>query len=203
MARRALRTTLGLTAATLGWIVAVASGMAMLAAYASTPGTPASAPPIWPTASAIVRRAGMPTILVFAHPGCPCTRATLGEIDWLLARVDGRVDVHVLVLQPESADRAWADTSLEQLAESIPRVQVQRDVDGREATRFGVATSGQVLLYDAADRLRFAGGITGARGHAGGNAGRDRLLMQVTEASADDPTSSPVFGCGLWSPPAT
>ncbi len=190
------------TMAALVWLVTVASGIALLSAHAAAPGTPADPPRRWPSASAVVRRAGTPTVLVFAHPGCPCTRATLGEIDWVLAHVEGGADVHVLLLQPEGGGRAWSDTSLAEIAATIPTVQVHRDAGGDEASRFGVATSGEVLLYDGGGALRFAGGITGARGHAGANAGRDELLLRLTTAAAEQ-GAAPVFGCGLWSPPAT
>jgi hypothetical protein len=197
-----MRHTLARIALVLSWLGTAAAGMAMLSAYANTPGTPASPPPEWPATSSIALRVGTPTVLVFAHPNCPCTRATLDEIDWILARVAGRADVHVLLLQPASVDPTWADHGLEQLAASIPTVQVHWDLGGEEAMRFGVATSGEVLLYDAAARLRFAGGVTAGRAHEGANAGRDELLAQLTAASGDVGTS-PVFGCGLWNPPTT
>jgi hypothetical protein len=202
MFRRVVTKTFIRTLAVLGWLATVVTGMAMLSAYASTPGAPAKAPLEWPVASTIGRHAGTATVLVFAHPNCPCTRATLAELDRLLAHVDGRADVHVVIWQPDETDSASAETSLADLAAAIPHVQVQWDSGGQEAARFGVATSGEVLLYDGSDRLRFAGGITGARGHMGDNAGSDALLMQLTAAS-EEAASSPVFGCGLFGQPTT
>ena len=202
MFRRVVTNPFILSAAVLGWLATVATGMAMLSAYANTPGAPAHAPSEWPVASTIARHAGTATLLVFAHPNCPCTRATLAELDRSLAHVDGGADVHVVLWQPEHTDSVPAETSLVELAAAIPRVQVQWDGDGHEAARFGVATSGEVLLYDGDDGLRFAGGITGARGHVGDNAGSDALRLQLTTA-AEDAASSPVFGCGLTSPPTS
>jgi len=46
-----------------------------------------------------------------------------------------------------------------------PWVSAVRDV-ACEARRFVGADVGQTVLYDADGRLRFAGGITGSRGHA-------------------------------------
>ena len=189
-------------AAVLGWFATVATGMAMLSAYASTPGAPASAPSEWPVASTIARHAGTATVLVFAHPGCPCTRATLAELDRVLAHGGGRADVHVVLRRLDSTDGAPIATSLAELAAAIPHVRVQWDEGGREAARFGVATSGEVLLYDGADRLRFAGGITAARGHMGDNAGSDALLLKLTAAS-EETALSPVFGCALGSRPTS
>ncbi len=187
------------TAAVLGWLAAVGTGMAMLAAYAHTPGAPATPPVEWPVASTIGRHPGAATLLVFAHPSCPCTRATIAELDRLLAHVDGRADVHVVLWHPDAGDAVSVETSLADLAATIPHVQVQWDGGGREAARFGVATSGEVLLYDGSARLRFAGGITGARGHMGDNAGSDALLLHLT-ASSEGAASSPVFGCELSHP---
>jgi hypothetical protein len=201
MLQRALDAALVRATAAL-WLGAVASGIALLAAYASRPGVAARAPAGWPAASAIARQHGVPTVLVFAHPECPCTRATLGELDRTLARVDGGVDVHVLFATPLGTADAWRDADLARMAAAIPGVRIHGDAGGREAARFGVATSGQVLLYDARDRLRFAGGVTGARGHAGDNAGHDRLLDRLT-AARGDAAAAPVFGCALGSMPAT
>jgi hypothetical protein len=186
----------------VGWLAAITSGLAMLAAHANNAGAPARAPQAWPLASTIARRRDVATILVFAHPNCPCTRATLGELDWLLAHTDRQTDVHVVLWEPDRSDSTWAEPDLAALAATIPTVQIDWDAGGREAARFGVATSGQVLLYDAADRLRFAGGITGARGHAGANDGRDGLLRQLGTPDTET-AASPVFGCGLWTPPTT
>jgi hypothetical protein len=202
MPRRISTKTIAVSAAVVAWLGTVGVGMAWLSAYAGKPGTPANPPENWPAASSIARRSDTPTVLVFAHPNCPCTRATLGELDWVLAHVASPADVHVLLLEPTDADRSWSDGGLEHLAAAIPNVQVEQDTDGREAAHFGVATSGEVLLYDGSGRLRFAGGITGGRGHAGDNPGRDGFAEQLTAATGAA-TSSPVFGCGLFDPPTT
>jgi hypothetical protein len=199
MARFPPRSTLIRTAAILSWLASVATGMAVLSTYAGTAGGPATAPDHWPPDSTVTRLAGLPTLLVFAHPHCPCTRATLGEIDWVLAHASRRADVHVLLWDSENAHDAAAEPPLAALAAAIPTVHVVKDTGGREAARFGVATSGQVLLYDTDARLRFAGGVTGARGHAGANAGRERLLAHLSAAPADG-EAAPVFGCALGGP---
>jgi hypothetical protein len=75
-------------------------------------------------------------------------------------------------------------------------VTVLDDVDGTEARRFGALTSGQVVVYDADGRLRFSGGITPARGHAGDNAGRSAIIALLEGASSAS-VETPVFGCSL------
>jgi hypothetical protein len=102
--------------------------------------------------------------------------------------------------RPEGAGEGWERTDLWQRASAIPGVCVVTDPCGAEARRFGAATSGQAMLYDPAGKLLFCGGITGARGHAGGNAGFDAVLQRFQVASAMPTTQTPVYGCELFAP---
>jgi hypothetical protein len=80
----------------LVWLIAVGVGLGGLWRYAQTPSPAAKAPAIWPTASRIARDTGRPTLVMFAHPRCACSRATIGELAILMAHVQRRVAVHVL-----------------------------------------------------------------------------------------------------------
>jgi hypothetical protein len=103
----------------------------------------------------------------------------------------------VLFLKPEGFTDNWAQSDLWRTAAALPGVTVARDVDGREARRFGAATSGQTLLYDSNGALLFSGGITGARAHAGDNAGRSALVALLNHGRPDR-TGTSVFGCPLF-----
>jgi hypothetical protein len=179
------------------WLLAAITGMALVWRYKATPGTPADAPAQWPAPSAIPRTPGRPQLVMFAHPECPCTRASLEELSVIMSRVRGKVDASVLFIRPRGVEAGWEDTATRRRAEAIPGVSVRVDVDGREAERFGARVSGQVVLYDETGVLRFAGGITGVRGHVGDNIGRQRLLSFIDSHRADAPTSH-VFGCDLF-----
>jgi hypothetical protein len=94
------------------------------------------------------------------------------------------------------------------LPAKLPEARLVTDAHGAESRRFGSATSGQVLLYDPAGRLVFAGGITPARGDMGDSFGRE-TLMAATAAGASPATGAattnltprtPVFGCPLFAP---
>jgi hypothetical protein len=103
----------------------------------------------------------------------------------------------VLFLRPLVFDPGWEQTDLWRRASALPNVTVFRDDDGAEARRFGVETSGQTLLYDDDGRLAYSGGITGARGHAGANAGEAALVALLTRNKADRREAN-VFGCQLF-----
>ena len=181
------------------WLLGVGTGVWLLERYAVTPGIAAAAPRAWPAESDIGRAPGRATLIMFAHPHCPCTRASIGELSRLMAEVPAAaVDAHVLFLKPPGLGDDWEQTDLWGSAAAIPGVQVSADDDGREARRFGSVTSGQTLLYDAAGRLLFSGGVTDARGHSGDNAGRSALVGLLTTDNANAiQAETAVFGCQL------
>jgi len=182
------------------WLATVITGMKLLWGYARKPGVAASAPAEWPAASRIAR-ADRPVLVMLAHPHCPCTRASLAELARLMTRLEGRVDAYVLFLKPAGLGGGWEQSDLWARAAAIPGVTVLKDAGGEEAARFGAATSGQTVLYDAAGRLRFAGGITIARGHQGDSLGQ-ALIAAVVDGKSSQLASTAVYGCSLRDPPA-
>jgi hypothetical protein len=181
---------------TLLWCAALSMGFGMLWNYASAPGPAGEPPSRWPASSGIPRANDKPTLLMFAHPKCPCTRASINELARIMADCRGRLEAHVLFDMPAGATSDWEQTELCTFAQSIPSVQVQTDHDQAEAERFAAKTSGFVLLYGTDGRLLFQGGITSSRGHSGDNLGRSAILDLLNTGSAST-TSTSVFGCLL------
>lgn len=183
------------------WATAVGVGLAALWRYESTPGRAAQPPARWPADTGLTRRAGMPTLVLFAHPHCPCTRATIAELAKLMTECHGEVDALVLFVRPPGMAAAWERTDLWNSAGAISGVRIATDEGAIESRRFGALTSGQALLYAADGRLLFAGGITESRGHEGDNAGRSAIAAIVHGAGAATGTAStPVYGCPLMGP---
>lgn len=100
----------------------------------------------------------------------------------------------------QGANVDWQANTLYRDAQTRLHAQVLSDLEGRSAARFGAETSGEVLLYTAQDQigrrhLLYAGGVTGARGMTGANAGA-RALVQTYRQQQEE-LGRPVFGCGL------
>ena len=184
---------------TILWLFAVSIGLWLLWGYENTPGVGAEPPRQWPADSRIQRATDRATLVMLAHPHCPCTRASIGELASLMAQSQGRVTAYVLFLKPAGFSEDWEKTDLWQSAANIPGVTAVIDDGGAEARRFHAATSGQTILYDAEGRLLFSGGITGSRGHSGDNAGRSAIVSLVN-AGAADRAETFVFGCPLFDP---
>src|SRR4051812_19803066 len=183
--------------AALVWVAAVGVGFTFLLDYSVEPGAPALAPQQWPHESAIPAPRNHHLLVMTMHPHCPCTRASVAELNNLMALLRrDNVKAYVLAVKPADFPDDWVDTESYRTARRIPGVELLVDVDGVESARFGARTSGQVLVFGPAGALMFAGGLTPDRGHQGDSAGRHRILSLVKTGTADAKNSL-VFGCPL------
>jgi hypothetical protein len=178
------------------WIAAVAFGLGALMRYESTPGRVGVVGESWPAASTIPRTGPNPMLVMLAHPHCPCTRASIGELAQIMADTQGKLNASVLFIKPPGTGSHWDDTELRRSAAAIPGVTVFTDADGTQAARFGATTSGHTLLFDRTGALLFSGGITASRGHAGRNDGESAIIAAVN-GNGTDRARTPVFGCSL------
>ena len=174
---------------------AAAFGFRALLNHEHTPGADGAVPAKWPSSQLQVGN-GRPSLVMLAHPRCPCTRASVGELAQIMARVGDKVNAYVLFYTPEDSDAGWRDSDVQRSASKIPGVTVVADVGGREAQRFGAETSGHTLLFAADGSLLFNGGITLSRGHAGANAGESAIVALVKNEKPAR-ASTFVFGCSL------
>jgi hypothetical protein len=181
---------------TLAWFAALAVGVGAMLEYELTPGQRALARSRWPADSRLARDGQRPTLLMFVHPQCPCSRASLSELELLAANCGQRASIQILFVRPPGFEPGWERTDLFARAQRIAGAQVLCDIDGIEATRFGAKSSGQIFLFGSDGQLLFEGGITSSRGHEGESAGRTALTTLILRGSGDF-SHSPVFGCSL------
>jgi hypothetical protein len=187
----------GWSSVAIVWLLAVLAGVAGLTEFSNTAGGAGEPPASWPAESQIPRSSDDPTLLVFVHPHCPCSRASIGELEVLLAACRETPATFVVFTQPEGTTDDWVETDLWRKTSAIRGVSVVRDATGAEARRFRSETSGQAVLYDPSGRLLFSGGITLSRGHAGDNPGR-QALTRLLRGQALTHSATPVFGCPLF-----
>ena len=178
------------------WTCATIAGMWYLWRYASIAGVAANAPVRWPGDGLVELSRQGPTLMMFAHPHCPCTRASMAELERILAKSPDKVKPWIVFYRPADADDSWKETALCRWAEAIPGAQIVFDTDGAEAHRFAAATSGEVLVYSTDGRLQFSGGITASRGHEGDSAGKSAVLETLNHGNSQCETT-PVFGCSI------
>jgi hypothetical protein len=179
------------------WLGVVLAGTFLMLQYSEAPGRTGVPPKEWPAASRLHPVGGKAALVMFVHPHCPCSSASIGELERIMASCQGELSAYVMFIRPAGMAGDWEQTNLWDRAGKIPGVAVSPDEDGEEARRFHAETSGQTVLYDRAGSLVFRGGITPSRGHSGDNPGSDAISSLLAQKLAG-PLTTPVFGCALW-----
>lgn len=195
-----LKKQAAVVAAVALWVPAVGFGIGVLWRYSYTPARPGTPPVDWPAGAPMQRHEGRATLVMFAHPQCPCSRASIGELAIIMAQTRSELDAHVIFYRPAGEPSNWARTDLWKNARAVPGVRTYEDRAGMIAQSFGAFTSGQTLLYDSGGHLLFNGGITASRGHSGDNYGRDAIIGLLRGQAAPKnplPVFGAVFGCSL------
>lgn len=179
------------------WATGIGYGLHALYDHENKPGLVASAPAHLPEAAFLELAQDKPRLLMFIHPKCPCTRASLRELDRLRSEVgQTAMDVTVVVMTGQAPELQF-ENGLGMQAQAMTGVHIVKDDRGQLAAQMGVWTSGQVLLYDTQGELQFAGGITPSRGHEGDNLGRQTVRDFVLHARQPEQATTPVFGCAI------
>lgn len=180
----------------VAWLVAAVGGIIILINYESRAGGTGETPQRWPSQNLLSLDSKLDTLVMFAHPQCPCTRASMEELNQLLARSKNKVAAHVIFFRPANFPTNWAHADLWKTASTIPGLAIDEDIGGATAKKFGAETSGFVALYNPQGQLLFHGGITSGRGHAGDNEGESAIvaLLAGRESSVKQ---MPVYGCSL------
>jgi hypothetical protein len=178
------------------WLLTIGVGIATVLNYQSTSGQTGATPKDWPSGTQIMLDSKRDTLVMFAHPRCSCTRASMEELNRLLVKCGEHVAANIVFFKPDNFPADWERSDLRRSATSIPGATVLDDTNGVMAQKFGAETSGFVLLYDTRGELLFKGGITDGRGHEGDNAGEEAIVALATgKNSAIKQTQ--VFGCSL------
>ena len=180
----------------VGWAGAAVFGGHALLKYENSPGKVGRVSSAWPANSSIQLAADRPTLVMVAHPQCPCSRASIDELAQVMARVQGKVRAYVLFYTPRDNGRDWQNTDTRRSAAQIPGVAVLSDIDGADAERFGAETSGHTFLFDPSGRLLFNGGITASRGHSGDNVGESSIVSLIDNHTTKVGQTF-VFGCSF------
>lgn len=186
-----------LTALTVGWLILVGAGFISLAVYQHGEGEIAERESTWVESGLIQHDANQCQLLVFLHPRCACSLATLNELARIQSRCKDRLSIQVVIYHPSSAEADWLQSPNVKLIKQIPNVRWTLDLDGSLAQQFGVRTSGHAMLFSPKGDVVFSGGITPARAHEGDNLGKQAIERYVClgEKSVEE---SNVYGCPIF-----
>lgn len=181
------------------WGLAVVYGFHVALTYQATPGAPPAAPSSWPEGLPVALDPERATLVLALHPHCPCSRATLQELDRLLTRWSDALRIHAFVYADPALGTDWHQTDLWRRAASMPGVSMHEDPLGESVRRLGAKVSGTVFLYSSAGELLFEGGITPGRGHEGTSPG-SRAIAAILACATPEARSAPAYGCEFSAP---
>src|SRR5438045_7654950 len=125
----------------LVWAGALVPGVRALSVYEGTPGDAGRGAKSWPANAPALNLSGA-TLILFVHPECPCSNATMASLNGIMAHGGGKVQAYVVAVLPPGAPNQWMSSSLLKEAAAIPGVRVIVDEGGWLARAFGARTSG-------------------------------------------------------------
>ncbi|MCZ6683021.1 MAG: hypothetical protein O7B26_07545, partial [Planctomycetota bacterium] len=114
------------------WACTLGAGFGYLAWYSNAPGPAGTPPKHWPAGSLVQQNREQPTLLMFIHPGCPCTQASLEQLARILAQCQGLADVYAVFVRPPGVPRGWERADNWRTAAAIPEVHMVVDEEGAE-----------------------------------------------------------------------
>ncbi len=135
------------------------------------------------------------TVILFYHPHCPCTKATVNNFKTISENIEARVHLLALAYRPKDSNETWIETEITKQLRELG-FEIATDTDGTFCRQFDVYTSGHILVYESNERLVFNGGITTSRGHEGSNYALADFLKSI-DGSRDANSVWPVFGCPI------
>lgn len=169
----------------VAWLILLSTGLLWGARYATQAGQH--------TMSDLKDKGtGRPVFLVFVHPKCSCSKATITELSKLMPSLEG-VSVKIIFNQ-YAKDEDWVRGELWQQALKIEGAEMISDFGGKITAEYGVKTSGHSFLFDENGKQIFSGGLTIARGHEGASAGAE-FLKQWKKQQKKETFFERVFGC--------
>jgi hypothetical protein len=177
------------------WLLLTGLGFSLVSSYGSEPGEATTAPDSIDFALINIDKTPSNKLLMFLHPKCSCSLASVNEMARLMSRIKNKPELYIYFADPFENDEL-INSQLWQLSNNIPNSHVIRDKDSSIAKQLQAETSGSVILYDATGRLLFHGGITASRGHEGSSFGLQALTNLLNEKN-NKILSSNVYGCGL------
>ncbi len=176
------------------WLISLAVGLAMIIDFDARPGELTETTSQWPDGTKLVLDSRGKTLVMFVHPACPCSLASLNELDRLVRSSLVPSTLYVVFVGPRIEGGPLP--RLVARAGEIANATLRFDPTGEEANRFDGRTSGTLFVFSATGELAYCGGVTPGRGHIGPNSAWDAAAAAIAgPASAD---SMPVFGCPLF-----
>ena len=178
------------------WFAVALAGFRQLDGYSNTPAASGNAVQSWPRMSNLDPDSQKPTFVMFIHPHCPCSAASVHSLLEIMREHSLSSKFIVVFVRPKGVAPKWELSATHETCLKTPGLTTIVDDQGKEATLFGALTSGQTYIFSPNHELVFSGGITSARGME--EVGPERkLVINAILGQTAHTQHTPVFGCSL------
>jgi hypothetical protein len=106
------RASVGITVATGLWLLVVGLGLLLLLQYSYRPGEVGAVPDRRPGQTRLRFVERRPNLIMFLHPKCLCSRASVREFEEIVARCRELVQGRIVFVQPSDVSAEWVKTDL-------------------------------------------------------------------------------------------
>ena len=89
------------------WLMLTATGLGALSFYAFTGSSPVQAAQQWPTNEILALDPARPVLVLFLHPRCPCSSASITELHRVLSRYPDVFQTYAVLTVPPGAASDW------------------------------------------------------------------------------------------------
>jgi hypothetical protein len=138
------------------WLASVIIALALVTNHDFAAGAAGPSLTQWPTQSHVPFSDHNYSLVMFAHPRCPCTHTRLEELARLATRHPNIVTPRVVFIKPAGADTSWEQTDQWSTASTFPSMRVLRHLDGTGTRLFHAQTSHHTLLFGSSGELLLA-----------------------------------------------
>ncbi len=173
------------------WLNLILASIYYMSNYMFKESVESQAPSVFPANNWVKLNTRKNNLVLFLHPHCPCSFATVNELKRVLARTD--VDLSVVFID---LDKSY-DLSRQELFKQVSQIKAAKiiiDKNNVMTKAFKVYTSGTILAYNKDGGLIFQGGITAGRGEEGDNLAKNKLVQSL---KCQKMSQAQVFGCSL------
>ena len=136
-----------------------------------------------------------PNLVMFLHPRCGCSLASLKELKQLVDRSPADLKVTLVIMKYEQVPDA-DEKDFQEGLKGIRGARILRDPAGNMAKNLGAMTSGITYLVANDRKIIFQGGLTPSRGHEGETIGQ-AFILDWLRTRREATVLEKVFGCGL------
>lgn len=179
------------------WVGSIIWSTKAMLIFQFTPGKMGKVFNDFPQKSKLVLDQTLPTLILFLHPKCTCSKASVEEIKIIKSSIKKEFKL-IAVVQTASLKLTDELEKLKEELSTLPHSTIVNDSYSFETNLFSVKTSGQIYIYSSFGELIYTGGSTSSRGTSSPSELR-RTIASILETNKKPHQliTKSIYGCEM------